>query len=356
MTRRRHNSPFIVIAALVLGGVGCEKEFDLGTLPRPDEGVRDTAYVELSPPFTGFTGPEDLCVGNDQLLYVADTKANRVVMMNRAGQIMSARSILHPLSVAQDSRLDLLVGGEIVASNGDTVGALFRIHLVPAAHHMEDAAVDTLWSEYARRERRFPGVAVFGDNQYLAVRTGPDNSSFVDPDARVMLFDKNDHFITPVPGLVSGQGGGIWYINKPTSVASIPGGREFIVAQSSEGVSYGVLWMRYEKNADFDGWLPKFDPAKPEENTDFIRTHYVLPQAVALDKIRRDVFVADADLDSVFKFTSRGRFRQESFGRVRTGGAMQRPTGLAFFEKVLYVLDGAQGNVLRFRLTTDVPR
>jgi hypothetical protein len=346
----------VLLAGMLLVAAGCEKEFDLSTLPRPDEGVADTSYVQLSPPFTGFVGPEDLLIGRDQLLYVADTKANRVVMMNRAGQFMSHREILHPLSVAQDSRLDLLVGGEIVASNGDTVGAIFRIHLVAASHHLDEAVIDTVWIEYAHRERRFPGLSVFGDNQYLAARTGPDNSSFVDPDARVMLFDRNDVYETPVPEFVSGQGGGIWYINKPTAVTTLPGGYHFIMTQSSEGVSYGALWMRYEKNADFDGWLPKFDPAKPEEVTDFIRTPYLYPEAVTVDKIRGDVFVADAGLDSVFKFNSRGRFRPESFGRVRSGGFMQRPTGLAYLEKVLYVLDGAQGIVLRFRLTTDVPR
>jgi hypothetical protein len=34
---------------------------------------------------------------------------------------------------------------------------------------------------------------------------------------------------------------------------------------------------------------------------------------------------------------------------------MQRPGGLAFFDKVLYVLDREQGMVLRFRLSGDVP-
>jgi hypothetical protein len=35
---------------------------------------------------------------------------------------------------------------------------------------------------------------------------------------------------------------------------------------------------------------------------------------------------------------------------------MHRPSGLAFFEKILYVLDQDQGIILRYRLSTDVPR
>ena len=56
------------------------------------------------------------------------------------------------------------------------------------------------------------------------------------------------------------------------------------------------------------------------------------------------------------KFNNRGAFRSESFGIVRSGGSLRHPTGLAFFEKVLYVLDGQTGEILRYRLTSDIPR
>jgi hypothetical protein len=46
----------------------------------------------------------------------------------------------------------------------------------------------------------------------------------------------------------------------------------------------------------------------------------------------------------------------ESFGFATTGGAMRRPTRLAYADKVLSVLDGAQGQILRFRLSTVGPR
>jgi len=352
--------PLFTVVLFLLAG--CQETLDLGTLPQQPEGAIDTSYVSLSPSFPGFVGAEDIHVGYDQLIYVADTRANRIVMMNRAGQFMSARTMLHPRAVAQDTRLDLLIGAEVVAVNNDTVAAIIRVHLVSSnpdsAHRLEVARLDTVWLERAKPARRFPGVAVFGDNQYLAVRTGPDNGSFIDPDARVLVFDSKDRFLTPLPALTTRSGSGISDINKPTSIASVPGVKDFVLGQSSEGVSYGALWMRYEKSSDFEGWLPKFDPANPvDRNVDFIRPNrYVLPEAVAVDRVRRDVFVADATLDSVFKFNSRGAFRQESFGFVRSGGVMRRPTGLAYFEKVLYVLDGYRGEILRYRLTSDVPR
>jgi len=349
----------ILLPAGIFGA--CQEKYDLSTLPQQPDTPLDTSYVELYPPFPGFAGAEDVLIGNDQLLYVADTRANRIVMMDRAGQIMSTRTMLHPHAITQDMRLDLLVGGELVASNGDTAGAIFRVHLVSSdpdtAHHLEKSRIDTVWRELAHPARRFPGLTVFYDNTYLAARAGPDNSSFIDPDGRVLLFDANDAFITPVPALTTGTGSGITNIYVPTGIASFPGVKDFILIQSSQGVSYAAIWLQFQVTSDFIGWVPKFDPANPDQRgVDFIRPNmYILPQGVAIDNVRRDVFIADAVLDSVFKFNSRGAFKQESFGYHRSGGAMRQPAGLAYFSTVLYVLDGLTGEILRYRLSSDVP-
>jgi hypothetical protein len=361
-------SAFIVA---ILGLIsGCEEKPPL-IAEQPDY-TRDTSYVQVLPSFSSYVGAQDILIGRDELLYVADTKANRVVMLNRAGQLLSARTMLHPRSIAQDTRLDLLVGGEIIIANGDTVGAIFRLHLVSnspdSTHRLDLARIDTVWRELARPNRRFPGITVFGDNAFLAVRTAfpfPDNSSFIDPDARVLQFNNHSVFITPVPAFTSGSGsvaGGITTIYLPSSIASFPTSRDFVLAQTSADstipIQYGALWMRYELSNDFEGWLPKYDPERPEDRSvEFIRAYrYKSPEAVAIDPVRLDVFIADAGLDSVFKFNSRGRIKSESFGYVRSGRVMTRPTGLAFFEKVLYVLDANSGLVLRFRLTTDIPQ
>jgi len=342
--------------------LGCQEKFDLSTLPQQAEATLDTSYVELFPSYAGYEGAEDIHIGRDQLLYVADTRANRVVMLNRAGQFMSAKSMLHPRSVWQDSRLDLLVGGEIVSVNGDTAGAIFRIHLVSldsdSAHHLELARIDTVWRELARPARRFPGITVFSDNTYLAVRTGPSNTSIIDPDGRVLQFDAKDKFITPLSDFATRIGSGITDLYKPTAIAAFPNTRDFVLTQSSEGVSYGSIWMVYESKSDFEGWVPKFDPTDPVQRlVDFIRPNrYLFANAVAIDPQRRDIFVGDAELDSVFKFNNRGAFKGESFGFALSGGRMRRPTGIAFFSTVLYVLDGQTGEILRYRLSIDIPR
>jgi hypothetical protein len=35
---------------------------------------------------------------------------------------------------------------------------------------------------------------------------------------------------------------------------------------------------------------------------------------------------------------------------------MKRPTGLTFFDKILYVLDETDGTIIRYRLSADIPR
>jgi len=185
----------------------------------------------------------------------------------------------------------------------------------------------------------------------------------VDPDAIVLQFDRNDRFITPVASLTTRSGNGITDIFRPTAIAAFPGLKDFIITQQQivngqTVVAYAVLWMTYQNTPEFEGWVPRFDPARTEDRgRDFIRPNrYVQPEAVAIDRTRRDIFIADAALDSVFKYNSRGTFKGESFGFYKSGGTMIRPTGLAYFERILYVLDGDLGQVLRFRLTTDFPR
>jgi hypothetical protein len=365
MVLRRSIPQCLLVAALTLGTLqyfGCDAPMDLGTLPQQETAVTDTAYLSVEPAFGGFTRPQGILIGKDQLLYVADTYANRVVMMNRAGGVLSTRTMLHPVSLSQDTRLDLLVGGEVAVANGDTIGAIFRIHLVStsadSAHRLDVAPIDTVWRERAHRTRRFPGIAVLSDNTYLAVRNGSDNSSIVDPDARVLQFDASDVYITPLPTFVTGVGTGIVNINHPSGIAAFPNSRDFVLTQSSDGVAYGALWMVYSSTSDFQGWLPKFDPANlSDRSVDFIRPNrFSNASAVAIDPSRRDIFVADAALDSIVKFNSRGVMRRESFGSHLSESLMRDPGGLAFFEKILYVLDREQGLVLRYRLSTDVPR
>ena len=346
------------IATFVAFIAGCTKPYPyapIQALERAQFTTNDTVYLEITPPFTGFNQPTALLIGNDNLMYVANSGNNMIVMMNIAGTVLGEREVLEPTAIAQDLRLDLMVGGVIAKPSGDSVGAIFRIRLVPVSHQIAEAEIDTVWKEDSHPARRFVGFAMLPDNQYLAARTGPDNTSFIDPDTRILRFSSDDHFITPVTDLATGTGTGITYVNQVTGMSAFPNSHDFIVLQSAQGVAYGAVWMVYENQPDFEGWLPKFDPSNiAQASVDFIRPNrFVDPTGVAMDNKRLDIFIADPAQDSVFKFNSKGGFRMESFGSFATNGQMKRPTGVAFFDKTLYVSDAEANCVFRFKLSSD---
>jgi hypothetical protein len=317
--------------------------------------IGDTTYLELYPPFQlGFNRPSSIIIGKDQLFYVADTKNDRVVMMDIAGGYIGECHIDEPTGLTQDYRLDLIVGGVVRKNDGSSIGAMFRIHLLDALHQMENVQIDTIWKESAHPQRRFVGIGVLPDNQFLVSRTGPDNSSGIDPDSRIMKFSQQNEYITPISDLTTGTGTGINYINQLTQLVIYPGTKDFILLQRNIGVAYGALWMVFVQG-EFEGYQPKFNPTIPKDaGVDFIRPNrFIAPGGVAIDNKRLDIFIIDAAQDSVFKFNSRGAFKSASFGIYRTNHRMQSPTGAAFFDKTLFVADSSANCIFRFKLSSD---
>ncbi|MBW7888522.1 MAG: hypothetical protein H3C35_09220 [Bacteroidetes bacterium] len=355
----------------------CQEKYDIGIIYKKADEYKaemsltmgDTSYIEKDSWSGMFNKPRTIMYGLDQLLYVADTYNNRVVMLNIAGQVMStSRFILHPIALAQDNRLDLLVGAETIEpSTNDTIGIVLRIKLVAAAHHLENAVIDTVWKEPARPKRRFVGIGVMVNDEFLIARDGPDNSSVVDPDARVLRFrhnenapaGKKDNLITPLGEFQSGAGNGISFINHPTGLATFPNSGDFILTQKSEGVQYSAIWMVYTHTNDFDGWMPKFDPSDPNQRADFITPNrFKNAVNVGIDRIKRDIFIVDdmdAGRDSVVKFNNRGRLKTESFGTLTPGIQLKNPGGVAVSgsnstDYTLYVCDTENNRIVLYRL------
>lgn len=354
----------LTAAALLLLATGCERPISLNEFQKQNTGgtLGDTSYVEKSS-WGGFNRPRTIIYGEDQLLYVADTYNNRVVMLNQAGTVMSiSKPILHPIALAQDIRfLDLLVGAEMVEPvTKDTIGVVLRIKLVAADHKLDQAQIDTVWREPARPKRRFVGIASAPNDEFLIARDGPDNTSPVDPDCRVLRFKYQridsvhfaDRFITPLSELQTGVGSSITSLNHPTGIATFPNSADFILTQQADGVQFSILWMVFSKTNDFEGWQPKFDPSVA--SSDFIKPNrFREALGVGIDRTRRDIFIVDAALDSVVKFNNRGRFKSESFGGKSAGLGLHRPGGAALAENTLYVCDTENNRIVLYRLSTD---
>jgi hypothetical protein len=373
---------------------GCDHRLDMTPFLEPTTTTpADTSYAEMYPPWSGFTSPYRVMVGRDNLIYVADYGANAVLVLDEGGNILNRRTVLHPNCLAQNSKLDLYIGGETIAPNGvDTIGAIFRIYLarfdttyiariettITASQetvytvfkrdtsfyynqNLAAAPMRTVWQEPARPNRRFAGIGIMPGNSYLVARSGVNNTSAVDPDTRVLMFSKGDTLITPLPWLQTRAAGGtaITDILGLTNIFVFPSLRDFIITQNGSGIAYGAVWMVYVLNANMDGWQAKYDPANEDQRgIDFIRSYrYKSAVAVAYDSRRREIFVLDSELDSVMKFTSKGAFKAESFGKSLTSQqslpALNHPMGIAYSSDcILYVADTGNRLIRRFRLSS----
>jgi hypothetical protein len=386
-----------VLSLSLLAGVylvGCEQRI----VPPVDTGQQsrlgDTNYVEVMPPWGGFQSPRSVMFGNDGLLYVTDYDANEVLMLDAGGNVEGRRTIPHPIALAQNTRLDLYVSGEAVTNDGNTIGALYKINLyewdttyvagldtvidtlrndttvVPILrdttlffnHGMDAAHMRIVTDESGHQARRYPGIAILPGNGYLLARSGPDNGSFVDPDTRVLKFTSDDlpgspPFVTDLLTLPSG-GTAIKDIRFLTGLMVFPSTNNFIVTQSINGVAYGAIYMVFQSGTNFEGWVPKYDPAIPEQHVDFIRAYqFSEASGATFDKSRNEFFVVDAAKDSVFKFDRAGKQKPESFGKHRSASpefpGLNNPHGIAFAtDCTLYIADTGNKVIRRFKITT----
>jgi hypothetical protein len=361
-----------IVRIFILGGIlflGCEKKFDLSLLPPSTSVVTrsDTTYIQKGSWEGMFSRPNSILYGRDQLFYVADTYNNRIVLLNQAGIILDVLpNIIHPVCLAQDNRLDLLVGAEAISQNSssiDTIGVIYRIKMVAANHLISVAKIDTVWKEPARPKRRFIGIGVIIEDEFLVLRDGPDITSPVDPDSRVLRFkyiridssNYKDKLITALGEFQPSQSGQtvlITTLNHPTGIATFPDSRDFVLIQTSEGVQYPAVWMTYTVSTDYTGWAPKYDPLLVT-GIDFIRPNrFSSAKGVAINQSTKDIVIVDAAQDSIVKFNNRGKFKFESFGAKSPGINLKNPTGITIAENVLYVCDTDNNRIVLFRLST----
>ena len=356
MIKIKHIKIFASII-VIFSLTACYDKFDITQFDTEDpNNIGDTIYVKLNPDWDGYNHPEDVIIGREPLIYVADTDNNQIVMLNLAGQRLGTRSIKHPVAIAQDYRLNLIVCAQFDDSTGQTLSAVYKIDLVASNHDLATAPIRRLIpqpDDLNQPLRMYTGVCAFYDNSFYIARTGPNNSSIYDPDNSILLFkpissdfNSGDTLIGRVPN-ISPTSTGMVSANQISSLASLNKSNIDIVVTMTGTNSFKAQWWNYVVTPIDERYRSAFSPsdgvAFAEPNS------FVRPEGCTID-VNGNIFVADAGKDSVYKFNSSGD-KLQSFGGPTI---FSEPYAVAWFDKVLYVADRGNNRILRFILSTDV--
>jgi hypothetical protein len=349
---------FLVSVFILLQG--CDKKFSTEDLIGPNTGggniVGDTVYVQLSPVWEGFNNPEDVYVGHDQFIYIADTDNDRVVMMNVAGQVLGSITLKKPIAISQDFKLDLIVCAEFDTLN-QIYSAVYKLDLYAVGHQIGEATPVRLLpraSDLNKPLRKYTAVTTFYDNTFYIARTGPDNSSTFDPDNSILIGapksmyggGEGDTIIGRVPN-IDPVSSGLVTANGISSLTSFDKRNINLVVTLTGNTNFKAQQWNYIITPLEEKYVSRFSPS---DSVDFIiPNRFAEPEGCTIDP-SGNIFVVDAGKDSVFKFNAFGNER-ESFGGP---DVFNQPHGVAFFDRTLYVADTGNNRILRFILSTDV--
>ncbi|MEM7038678.1 MAG: hypothetical protein AAF570_16955, partial [Bacteroidota bacterium] len=347
------------------------------------------AYVPIQPVWDGFQHPVDVIAGYDELLYVVDDLSEEIIAMDQAGNELGRFAVPGVHTVAMDRTLDLLAVGTF-DTLGTTLSCVYRIEMKNGSSYgIRNATIEnkilhpfyykSTFSPGVDDQAVITGIAVRANNQYFMSRTGPGNSAVFGPDDAVVIMDNDDEFITTVR---VNTNGGIFndYFRAPVSIASVaqPPQSPFVsvegdfvfcslsattqlkvqyidVTETDNGTDYAVKEMVVDDTSQAEGFL--YSPARFGTPVDVTYT----------GDGTNYMFVVDSEKDSLYQFSNTGlegvtppagsssdKNILVSFGGSGTGlTEFNDPSGVAYYDQIVYVADAGNGRILRFKLTTD---
>ncbi|MBK7867338.1 MAG: hypothetical protein IPJ75_10320 [Ignavibacteriales bacterium] len=353
---------FISLSILALIAFsGCGEKFDLSVFDSGKTGgnvTGDTVYIKLSPDWSGFNSPTDIIIGKDYFIYVTDTGNDRLLMLNQNGDQLSSKTLPKPLKVEQDYQLNLIVIGKFdTVLNGvpRTMDAVYKIDMVAGGHNLASAPVSRLLpkpgSGVSDLDLRlsYTGISVFYNNSFYIARTGPNNTSVVNPDNSILSYQKTasrqDTLIGRLPA-IDPNGTRILSANGISSLVGFDKKNiDFILTLSGDN-SFRVQWLTYVISSLGEQYELKLSPSG---GSDLMQINkFTQPADVAIDR-SGNMYVADIGKDSVYRFNSFGGQLQK-FGGPEN---FSQPSGLTHYDRVLFVVDKLNGKIVRYRLSTD---
>ena len=377
--------------------------------------ISEVEYIPLTPFFTvggdlaPITAPQDIYVGYDELIYMVDARGLHV--FDLAGR----PALFLPIdgggtSVVQDRRLDVYVTARRdTMLNGQNWNLPVIIHYTGITTG-SPRVNNVIWHPFDDDSRKFnrpdpidtdelvefTGVAVLRNNSIYVSRRGPvnDRTSVILPHNTILNFTPEGINLGAIlalnptrPSLRSAiNPADVLTFIQPPQRSSFSNEQHFIIAQSSalDGnpdsiipgteLTYSVLSIRAVETNDGIEYRPDTQRLQsafnPNAGEGFLYEEFKFTNpsdlALAADGTNY-LYVLDSAKDSLFIFTAAGIEGVApppgsqsttpvpvSFGGTGDGALnFNRPNGVAYFDRIVYVADTGNNRISRFKLNTD---
>ena len=384
--------------ALLLLLASCDGFFgtktNLDFIETPEYLPREVAYVPVQPQLTNFVNPVDIIAGFDELIYVVDEATEEIICLDESGRELNRFRVTGVRAIAQNRSLDLLAIGTIprtIAGQSFDLTCIYKIDLHGNGNNfgLQYAEItDTITHPFyfkstfssSDAQVRFNKIAVLADNRFYVTRTGQDNNAqkFGGPDDAILLFDADGTFLTPV---VVNTPNGFFrdYFKKPTGISSFVqppqisanGQDHFIFTSVEDNTTIKVQiidFIESDFGANFEPRILAENDATVADGNMASPGKFSKPVSTIFTGDGTNfIFVVDQGKDSLYQFTATGlegvrppagaattKYQMASFGGTGTGlSQFNKPSAVAYKNKIVWVADSGNKRVLRFKLTTD---
>lgn len=354
-------------------------------------------YVPLQPFWQGIPNPVDVYAGYDEMVYVVDD--NGLEIFDKKGIKQRTIAIMGATDVIQDRRLHTFVIGRVdKLIDGISYNLPAVYHIINASVSNEPLIIDTLIQPFCDVSRNntafrgagdeavsFTGLATTSENKLYVSRTGPSNSisSIARPDNTILFFNEDGVNTGYSIGLnpVSSSLKSVLSVSSiasfaapPQTVSGISTSHDFLLLQKDPAAQYKALWIKevfdpdagvaYTENAA----LLNFDTTKASRFL-YMPERFHSPEDIyAAPDFSGYIFIVDSETDSLYQFTQKGfegvnapatsiekKQLLASFGGQGNGPfQFIEPSGVCYFDKIVYVADKGNNRICRFKLSTDL--
>jgi len=367
------------VTIIIMLGVGCSHDkYPLPSIPSEEDryqNLNKAVYNLINPILDdqsgyNFRNPSDIYFGVDNFVYVCNTDANQIIMMDAGGTIQGiSQFIEHPEAITQNDSLDLLIVNK--------TNKIYKIDMYEASHNIASAPIQVVFEQASEPTRQFTGISVYnGFEYYVTVIEPADSSSNFIEFSFIYDFYANHTLKGKLPFEVNGTA--LFSTILPTAVVSL---RELYLDISSRENTIQFMFTHTGRTSLLENAY-KFQHIATRifegqeilsPNTSFIGTDiYAVDKFWNLEDLAIDrngfVFLVDAGrspadslsgrpLPGFYRFAgSSGKQLQSVLGIGNGPKQFNNPKGIAVTplleQQIVYVADSGNNRIMRFQLST----